>query len=88
MRDLMLGLQVLTGASVTTSLQLLHLGFKTTQGSAPLIPVVAFYNSKDGVLLFFFFLLYRIRPAVQHLSPVSNMAAAALAFSSHCFHVF
>lgn len=54
MRDLMLGLQVLTGASVTTSLQLLHLGFKTTQGSAPLIPVVAFYNSKDGILLFFF----------------------------------
>lgn len=54
MRDLMLGLQVLTGASVTTSLQLLHLGFKTTQGSA-LIPVVVFYNSKDGVLLFFFF---------------------------------
>lgn len=54
MRDLMLGLQVLTGASVTTFLQLLHVCFTTTQSSAPVIPVVDFYNSKDVFLLEFF----------------------------------
>lgn len=60
MRDLMLGLQVLTGASVTTFLQLLHVRFTTTQSSAPVIPVVEFYNSKDGFLLGFFFFTTRL----------------------------
>lgn len=55
MCELMLGLQVRTGASVRASLQLLHVCYKTTQRSASVIPVVGFYNSKNVFLLFFFF---------------------------------
>lgn len=70
---------------------LLHLCSETAQRSAPLIPAVGFYNSKDLFLLFFSLStaeLCRIRAALRRLSSVSNMAAVASALSARRFHVF
>lgn len=81
MRDLMLGFQVLTGS--TTFFQLLHVCFVTTQTSAPVIPAAEFYNSKDVFFCEFLFLTAELCTELDlHLS------SAALAFSSHSFHVF